>query len=394
MNPPAWRARVAVIAAVIVLLAVGSTVVWLILRAGESVPGPAPDLRPSASASDAGRPEPAQRTLLLQLVDDDQAVGNVLYGTPDADTPGAALVLPADLLIPVPEPIPLGRTAGTADTLDAQQGVAALVGARVDASLELSRLALAGLVDGLGGVSVALTEPLRVRDERGQVVKVVPPGLRTLDGVAAASYAIMREPDEPESARMARVSGVMDQVLGALPGDPDALAQLLLSLGSMAPSTATNEELVDLLIALGQAARDGQLGSEPLRTVTLRSGRAAAMLRPEGPQAVRRLFPDAVLEGTAAAAPVVHLWGAGASAAQLAQSALLLGERGCTPVPTGRAGASATRVLVPDDRPETRALGIQVAQALGLDGSVVVPDDGAALVATVVVLVGPDLPDL
>ncbi len=386
------RMRAAIMGAVVVLLVIASVVVGLLLRDQESEPAGDESPQPAATATAA----PArQRTLLVQLADDeDQAVGNFLFGTPDHDTEGARLAIPSALLLPALEPVPLVDTPTARDTLQARRGIEAALGLRVDGSVVLDRLALAGLVDGVGGVLVLVEEPVRVRDEQGRVVRTIPAGPQMLDGVTAADYALAQQPGEPESARTSRQEDVLERVLLTLPAGSDELAQLVLSLGSSARSTATNEQLIAVLGDLHAAALEQRLTPGSLPVVTVRARRAATLARPEGPATVTRLFPDAALGSGSIGASVVHVWAAGGSTAQVAQAAMQLGHAGFTAVVGGQSADSTTQVLVPDDDPETIALGTQAARALRLDTAVVVRPPGRRLADAVIVLVGRDLPAL
>lgn len=390
MRSPALT-RAAAIIGIVGVLVVASLVVRLILGGGlaGSATAPEPGVSGTAGASTS------QRTLLLQATDESgRAVANVLLGASTAHDAGTELLLPPELLLPTPTPVPISMTTESVDTLQARNGVTALLGVQVDASLVLDRLALAALVDGVGGVPLEIRDPVQEFDDRGRLVAVIPAGARVLDGVTAATYALTLQPGESEDARMSRFRDVFEQVLRDLPGERDAMRQLLLSLGSLAKSTATNDELVDITLALQADAAADAVDVRHLPVVIIRAGRAAVMERPVGPQLAAALFPGSLAPSGSPSAPVVQVWAAGASAAQVALALDAISGASATAVAVGRTDPARSRVLVPNSEASTIAFATTVAQALGLDGSHVVVDSGAALADVVQVLVGSDLPAL
>lgn len=86
------------------------------------------------------------------------------------------------------------------------------------------RLAFAGLVDAVNGISVNLDHALTVHRIDGSV-DVFQPGLRTLDGIAAATFVL----SDPTGVRLH--SGVT-ALLRELPTDRERLAGLVKSLGA------------------------------------------------------------------------------------------------------------------------------------------------------------------
>ena len=385
-----WRTRSVVIAGIVTVLVIASLVVWLILGGGLSSTEDAPAAQPETTTVST-----SPGTLLLQATDEHGvAVANALLGTGGTGTRGAELLLPAQLLVPAPSPVTLAATAAATDTLQARNGATSLLGVRIDASVVLDRLALAALVDGVGGVPLSITEPVQVFDAGGRLVQVIPAGPRVLDGVTASTYALTLQPGESETARMRRFRDVLDQVLRALPGTAEGMRQLVLSLGSLAKSTATNDELVAVLSAIQADAAADAIDVRTLPTLVVRADRAAVMQRPEGPSMAARMFPEALMPMGTPTAPVVQVWAAGASGAQAAAAVDRLQGIGVTPVPVGRTDAARTRVLLPDRQPDTVAFGTTVAQALGRTGADVVVDRGAALAGVVQVLIGSDLDGL
>lgn len=387
MTLSATRRRVLIIVVIFVLLAVALIVIRLLLAEPTSGPDQASTGQPAISLSGDGTP----RTLLLQVVDDDGlAVANVLLGRRLDDRPAVALILPPTVVLPGAEPQPIQFTAASNDTLRARSGVQALLGVRVDASVELGRLALAALVDGSGGIPLDVSEPVFVRDDLGRVTTTVRPGARVLDGVTAATYALAVQPGETADARSKRFRHVLDRIVSALPDDSDAMAQLVLSLGSLAQSTVTNEEFVDLL--LGISGGDGLKFAE-LPTVATRADIASVMARPSGPALVERLFPADRSGALSLTAPIVEVRQAGSSAAVMSWALDELARGGWTPVPTGLAPESSSSVVVATGDSELLSAATRLATALGLPRSAIRVDEDARP-SSLLVLVGRDLPGL
>lgn len=385
MTVSATQRRVIIVGGVFVLLAVALVVIRLLLAE------PEPTTNEPAPLTSTQRVEGGPRTLLLQVVDDDGlAVANVLLGRRLEGRPPVALILPPTVVLPGREPQPIQFTAASSDTLRARSGVQALLGVRVDASVELGRLALAALVDGSGGIPLEVSESVFVRDDLGRVTSTVRPGARVLDGVTAATYALAVQPGETAEARSKRFAHVLERIVTALPDDPDAMAQLVLSLGSLAQSTVTNEEFVELLLGVG--------GPDPLvfstlPTVTTRAGVSSVMARPAGRALVNRLFPRDSADPLSLPAPIVEVRQAGASATVTAMAMDELARAGWTPVPVGAAPDAPSGVIVSQREPDLLAAATRLATALGLPRSAVVVD-ATAPPASLVVLVGRDLPGL
>ena len=158
----------------------------------------------------------------------------MLLATGGAVNGGSRIYLSPILLVPTPLPTPLEATVGSSDTLQARTGVSMVLGVRVDAAVAFNRLALAALVDAVGGVPISVRESVRVTDAAGRTIESVAIGDRTLPGVSAATYALALQPGEQQADRMRRFGEVMERVLAELPDYVESMRQLVLSLGSLA----------------------------------------------------------------------------------------------------------------------------------------------------------------
>jgi len=345
-SPGRRRGAVALVIAVVLL---ASAVIGIMLaRSGEREPAVVPQPQPTATEL-----PPRAGTVLLQLKDSaGKAVVNMLLGGEPAEHSGSRLVLPPGLLIPTPEVIPLELTPGSADTLAAKNGISTLLLVRVDATLTLDRLALAGLVEFVNGVTVDLGL-----------------GSVTLDGITAADYATALKAGESEADRQQRAMVIVTQALRGLPDTDESMRQLLASLGSLARSTATNDELVPLLEQIHLDARSGTMLGADLPVTVVASGVTGAVVvkESEARELIARMFPNDVLSTGQTPLPRVVLESAGASAGyalrvrrQLVESGIAVIDGGVSALPL-----KVSRVILNAAVPRSRDLGFAIAESLG-----------------------------
>jgi hypothetical protein len=341
------RGAIALVVAVVIL--VSAVIGILLARSDDREPDPVPVPQPTATELPA-----SAGTLLLQLKDSGgSAVVNMLLGGEPAEHSGSALTLQPGLLIPTPEVLPLEATPGSADTLAAKNGVSTLLLVRVDATLTLDRLALAGLVESVGGITVDLGL-----------------GSVTLDGVSAADYATVLRAGETEAELQVRAGAVVSQALRGLPGNDEAMRQLLASLGSLAKSTATNDELIPLLEQIRSDALSGTMIRADLPVTVVASGSTDAVVvdAPAASALIERMFPSDVLTTGETPLPRVVLESAGASAGYALKVRRQLVDSGVAVIDGGVAVSSlrVSRVLLNAAVPRSRDLGFAIAESLGL----------------------------
>ena len=278
-------ARVIVVAAGALLIVLGFGAIALVRSDAQPQPDPSP------------APTPVERTLLLQVLDNEgYALGNVVIGIEPPGEPETTtfLEVPASLLVPAgDDSITLGQTPGAPDTLAAVDGLRSELGLRIDAGLSLDRLAFAGLVDAVDGVWVKLPEPIAIRGEEPEEVRLLPTGWIKMDGVTAADYAVARVPGETDADRMARFGLVLDLVLAQMPVGDERIRQLLTSLGSLAPSTVPTQELVPFFLQMSSDVRFERTEYAVLPVDLIRGGlRPASVPSAEAEPLVQELFPD------------------------------------------------------------------------------------------------------
>ena len=349
MRQSRGRRRGAIALVIAVVFAALAAIGVLLTRSTQQQPVPNPQPTPTATELPA-----TSGTLLLQLKDSEgQAVVNVLLGGEPALHEGSALALPPGLLIATPTVMVLDATPGSADTLAAKNGVSTALLVRVDATLTLDRLALAGLVESVNGVSVDLGL-----------------GSVTLDGVTAADYATSLRPGDVEADRQLRAQAVLIQALRGLPDHDEAIRQLLSSLGSLARSTATNDELVPLLEQIRLDALSGTMlrGELPVTVVASGSTDTVVVDQPRARAVVERMFPTDLLTTGQTPLPRVVLEAAGASAGYVLKVRRQLTDSGVAVIDGGVSAAPlrVSRVLLNAAVPRSRDLGFSIADSLGL----------------------------
>jgi len=357
-----WRVTALVAAIVILATAVAGVILSRneVQRAAPedaSIFTPAPDLLPVEKQR--------QVTLLIQIRDKGKDVAsNVLIGAGGDLGFVSELVLPRNLLLPTSPPVQLKDVDGPRGPVSAQGPLQVLLNVQIDATIELDRLAWVGLIDSTG----ALEDPQQ--------------------GESTGSFPL-----------------VVSKVLAKLPKDEGTLGQLLTSLGSMAPTTVTNEDASHLLAVIGEALRTLPVRQEALPVTFIRGGASpvATAKQPEAGRLVAELFPKAPLKPGHSGLPRLVIERAGASLGSVikAQQALAragfgvlagqeAGALGATPAPAP-SGTTRTVVYVPVDTPAARGLGRDAAAALGLPVSVVVVDPSPAAAVDVRVALGSDV---
>ena len=288
----AQRVIIVAVGALVIVLSLG--LVSIVRSDGNAAPEPTPSA------------QPVEQTLLLQVLDSDgYAVGNAVIGIEPPQTPPLTVLLavPASLLVPEgDDSVTLGQTPQSADTLAGVKAIEEGLGLRIDAGLQLDRLAFAGLVDAVDGVWVELERPvlLPAIGDEGRF-RALGPGWVKMDGIAAADYAVMRIPGESEQDRIDRFVRMLEGVLEKLPRTEDQMRQLLTSLGSLAQTTVPTEELVPFLMRVRADIDFGRVREETLPVDIIRGGARPASVAATGAEAlVQLLFPDARVSADAA----------------------------------------------------------------------------------------------
>lgn len=300
VRPPhsAWFVLVwATVIAVIV-----STITWWVLRpqaSGDPTPTPTQTMTSTASATGTPSPEPVtltrQHSLLVQVRNPDElAVNNAIIVVGGDVNASVTTTLPG-LMVNVAgdKPMTLGETAKVDDTLASVDAMTDLLGARIDGGLVLDPLALAGLVDSVGGITINVKQPLLATQGDNKIVDIITPGTQTFDGVTAMEYALTLGDGQTE--RMARFTEVWNAIVLKLPDSPELLRQLITSLGSLARGTVPNEDIVDILSVLHTEAVAGKQRDAILPVIDVKGDELVKLNRDEAAPLVSATMPELLL---------------------------------------------------------------------------------------------------
>jgi hypothetical protein len=338
-----------------------------------------------------------QSTLLIQVRNDSEFASDNLVAGVGGGLPAAQLLVASRLIVDVPGAgqQTLGQSARLLDRTASQDALSDLLALRIDGTLSLGRLALAGMVDYVGGITVVVDEPVTVTDpQTGAESVLVPVGQQLLDGTQAAAYALAWLPDEPEAARLARFSTVMTETIGALPDDQLRVEQMLTSLGGSARTTASTADAAAFLVQMRAGILAGGQQVRVLPTTDIEAGTGLEVVRVDLAAAdamLGTLLPDALLGDESSPRVLVQngvgLPGIGAEARDRLVAA------GMVYINGGNAeefGTPATVVIVPDSSAAAQQLGEDVAEALGVPATAVAIAEEGQNVADVVVILGVD----
>lgn len=193
------------------------------------------------------------KTLLIQLAADDKQTGGL-----------ALLVKEEKVGLRVfnisPRVVSLFGNAGLMTAAQAgtqvapdvvAQALASATGIRIDGTLTMQRLAIAGLVDSVGGIQVDAKSGLFVSGPQEEA-KYVAPGIQTLDGQHAAGYAMIRQVIETEDDQIERMNEILRALFSKLPEDLAKAEETIVALGSLARSNVSTADISKFLVSLNQ----------------------------------------------------------------------------------------------------------------------------------------------
>jgi hypothetical protein len=288
----------------------------------------------------------------------------------------------------------LGQTARLLNRMASQDTLSDLLAVRVDGTLSLARLAMAGMVDFVGGISVEVDRAIVDTDPRsGEQTVEVPAGPQSLDGTQAAAYALAWLPGEPESARLARFATVLGSTISALPDDQLRIEQMLTGLGGSARTTVPTADVAAFLRQMRGELLAGSARVQVLPTTEATSSLAAVRVELGAAEAlVDELLPEARLDSALASPRVLVRNGAG-EVGLGSQARDRLVRAGMVYINGGNAEdlrVRRTAILLPDATAASRELGEEIVAALDVpEEALSVADDGA-MVADAEVVLGAD----
>lgn len=131
-------------------------------------------------------------------------------------------------------------------------GVSVATGIRIDGTITLQRLAVAGLVDSVGGVQVNSLTGLLVSTGDADPM-YVPPGIQTLDGQHAAGYAMVKQFVENENSQVARLNEILAGIFIKVPSEGGKLDETFSALGSLARSDVSTSEIAKFFNSINEA---------------------------------------------------------------------------------------------------------------------------------------------
>jgi len=228
------------------------TGIFVIRGDGQATPLPAEITAAPNATEENAEPEVKIHNLMFALIDSGQKIVSVTVIRYSLDGEKLALVNidPATLIVPPGQgfvPISDAGLQGSFDGID--KSISGALGIPIDGSIYLQRLAYAGLVDSIGGVTIASENLYRV-SEGGEFPRYVRAGTALLEGRDAAGYAMRRTKFESTDEFMTRGNQVLRAVFENLQGDQERVDEIFSSLGSIARSNVPTSSIAKLIIEL------------------------------------------------------------------------------------------------------------------------------------------------
>jgi hypothetical protein len=358
----------------VLLIVLGALVFWGGHRSAAS-----PEIPVVPSPTDLVVKQP---TMFFQLRDDQSlAVGNVLMAVGGPATQGVELQIPSPLLLDAPTggSLTLAEIAKLPDVNSSANALSDVLGVRIDSTLAMDHLAFAGLVDAVGGVTVAVPADVEVMvvGKDGTKKVLIPKGNRKLDGFAAVAYASYQEPGSLSGPQMARFAVVLDAVLAQLPADQGQIESILNSLGSSANSTVPTAQAATFLVRMRAEIVANQLQNENLQVTAIDTGGVTTVYQVDLAKAnkqVTTLLPEALrVPGPNSKVRVLVQNGVGTPGLN-AEARSLLVNAGFSFVnggnnPGGFQPTAKTSIVVPDTTATSLQWGRDVATALKVSPS-------------------------
>jgi len=210
-----------------------------------------PQASPTASSSPT-QVEPARdlHTLLVTVTRDDQHIASslLIVATSNVSKVRLFVIEPRIVIDTGASSLTNLATAGfETSSSNVQRALTNALGVRIDGSLVLQRLALAGLIDSVRGVDIENPSSIRVPIQQRRDL-VIPPGKVHLDGSRAAAYALVRIPHESMVVRTARLDMVLRAAVLKLPNDFERMKQTLSALGSLSRTTVPTGDVANFLL--------------------------------------------------------------------------------------------------------------------------------------------------
>lgn len=228
------------------------TGVFVIRGDGQATPLPAEITAAPTSTAQVTEPTEEIQNLMFALIDDNQVIISVTIIRQSDDEKKLSVVNidPTTLIVPPGQgfvPISDAGLQGSFDGVD--KAISGALGIPIDGSIYLQRLAYAGLVDSIGGITVNSENLYRV-SEVGELPRYVRLGTALLTGSDAAGYAMLQSKFESTDEFMTRGNQVLRAVFENLQGDEERVDEIFSALGSIARSNVPTSSIARLIIEL------------------------------------------------------------------------------------------------------------------------------------------------
>lgn len=381
------RNRLLIASSTVLALVLGVVGALVLLGGEDGGPGSGSSVEP-----------PRQDTVLVQVVrDDGVAAVSALVGVAEGEDEAVAVLVPSGVLAEVPGSgaVPFGEATALGELDAPAQALTDLTGVRVDDSWLLTSAALAGLVDAVDGVRVSVDTDVTRTQADGDEVVVVRAGTQDLGGEAASAYAIFGAADEPDQARLARFDNVLGAVVEKLPDDSADVQAVLEGLRGSRSSLEV-PALAGWLVRLRAAADAEELVSDVLPVNEIDAGGSVSTYGlnvSDTAAMMRRLLPGALQTAPGGGVLKVLVENGVGTPGLNEQARALLVQAGFRYADGGNAGEftdQPSAIFVPDGTEESIRRGRQVAEALGLPVSAIVPSNRGQTIADIIVVLGPD----
>jgi anionic cell wall polymer biosynthesis LytR-Cps2A-Psr (LCP) family protein len=228
------------------------TGIFVIRGDGQATPLPAEITAAPTATADVTQPAKEIESLMFALIDQNQKIISVTVIRQSQDKkklfvvnidPTTLIVPPGQGFVPISDAGLQGSFAGV------DKAISGALGIPVDGSIYLQRLAYAGLVDSIGGITIASDNLYRV-SEIGELPRYVRFGTSLLTGSDAAGYAMSQSEFESTDEFMTRGNHVLRAVFENLQGDEERVDEIFSALGSIARSNVPTSSIARLIIEL------------------------------------------------------------------------------------------------------------------------------------------------
>ena len=228
------------------------TGVFVIRGDGQAAPLPDQVTATPLAPEEVVEPSEEVNNLMFALIGSDQKIISVTVIRQSLNGEKLSIVNidPKTFIVPPGQgfvPISDAGLQGSFDGVD--KAISGALGIPIDGSIYLQRLAYAGLVDSIGGITIVSDNLYRV-SEPGELPRYVRAGTSLLEGSDAAGYAMLQSKFETTDEFMARGNQVLRAVFENLQGDQERIDEIFSALGSIARSNVPTASIAQLIIEL------------------------------------------------------------------------------------------------------------------------------------------------